>query len=156
MDTAEKGPFNQSQHPWYRPRTLALPLPLIAYRNGRLTIDASEMASSCAVSKCLSALFHNTLAFANKINLPKLHHWLSALLGCTSSAGCKCLDIARTATSTGPWGSIDSVMNVKVRSPSCSSLLLRLVMRFTSLNSIYNHLLIFLVNISLPSFLYLT
>jgi hypothetical protein len=55
MDTAEKGPFNQSQHPWYRPRTLALPLPLIAYRNGRLTIEASEMASNCAIRECFAA-----------------------------------------------------------------------------------------------------
>jgi hypothetical protein len=63
MDTAEKGPFNQSQHPWYRPRTLALPLPLIAYRNGRLTIDASEMASNCAVRKCFAALFRYDFGF---------------------------------------------------------------------------------------------
>ena len=49
MDTAEAGPFNQSQHPWFRPRTRALPLPLIAYRNGRLTIDASDLAAACKV-----------------------------------------------------------------------------------------------------------
>lgn len=58
MDTAEAGPFNQSQHPWYRPRTLALPLPLVAYRNGRLTIDASEMAANCAVREYLLGLFY--------------------------------------------------------------------------------------------------
>lgn len=51
MDTAEKGPFNQSQHPWYRPRTVALPLPMVAYRNGRLSIDASEMAAFCSVGE---------------------------------------------------------------------------------------------------------
>ena len=54
MDTAEAGPFNQSQHPWYKPRTVALPLPMIAYRNGKLSIDASEMASSCCVGKSLT------------------------------------------------------------------------------------------------------
>lgn len=49
MDTAEEGPFNQSQHPWYRPRTVALPLPLVAYRGGELTIDASAMRSTCNI-----------------------------------------------------------------------------------------------------------
>ena len=49
MDTAEAGPFNQSQHPWFRPRTRALSLPLIAYRNGKLTIDASDLAATCKV-----------------------------------------------------------------------------------------------------------
>ena len=49
MDTAEEGPFNQSQHPWYRPRTVALPLPLVAYREGNLTIDASTMRNTCNV-----------------------------------------------------------------------------------------------------------
>ena len=49
MDTAEEGPFNQSQHPWYRPRTLALPLPLVAYRGGHLTIDAAAMRSTCNI-----------------------------------------------------------------------------------------------------------
>ena len=49
MDTAEAGPFNQSQHPWYRPRTRGLPLPLIAYRNGKLAIDASDLAATCKI-----------------------------------------------------------------------------------------------------------
>lgn len=60
MDTAEAGPFNQSQHPWYKPRTIALPLPMIAYRNGKLSVDASEMASSCCIGKSLA---HNYFYF---------------------------------------------------------------------------------------------
>ena len=56
MDTAEAGPFNQSQHPWYKPRTIALPLPMIAYRNGKLSVDACEMAPSCCIGK---SVIHN-------------------------------------------------------------------------------------------------
>ena len=52
MDTAEAGPFNESQHPWYRPRTVALPLPTVAYRNGKLSIDIAEMSSSCNIGEC--------------------------------------------------------------------------------------------------------
>lgn len=55
MDTAESGPFNQSQHPWYRPRTVALPLPTVAYRNGKLTVDITEMSSSCNVGECIAS-----------------------------------------------------------------------------------------------------
>ena len=51
MDTAEAGPFNESQHPWYRPRTVALPLPTVAYRNGKLSIDIAEMSSSCNIGE---------------------------------------------------------------------------------------------------------
>lgn len=57
MDTAEEGPFNQSQHPWYRPRTVALPLPLVAYREGSLTIDASSMRNTCNVGTYVTPLF---------------------------------------------------------------------------------------------------
>ena len=53
MDTAEEGPFNQSQHPWYRPRTIALPLPLLAYRGGKLTIDATELSGNCKIGEKL-------------------------------------------------------------------------------------------------------
>ena len=58
MDTAEAGPFNQSQHPWYRPRTVALSLPVVAYRNGRLSIDASEMGTSCPVGELRLSNLH--------------------------------------------------------------------------------------------------
>ena len=61
MDTAEEGPFNQSQHPWYRPRTIALPLPLLAYRGGKLTIDATELSGNCKIGElplsCSLSLF---------------------------------------------------------------------------------------------------
>ena len=57
MDTAEEGPFNQSQHPWYRPRTVALPLPLVAYREGNLTIDASSMRNTCNIGTYVTFLF---------------------------------------------------------------------------------------------------
>ena len=70
MDTAEAGPFNQSQHPWYKPRTVALPLPMIAYRNGKLTIDASDMATSCCIGK---TLIHNRFS---SILYPTLYYHL--------------------------------------------------------------------------------
>jgi 4-aminobutyrate aminotransferase-like enzyme len=54
MDTAESGPFNQSQHPWYRPRTIAIPFPTAAYRRGRLVIDAGEFAVGCDKVRQLS------------------------------------------------------------------------------------------------------
>jgi hypothetical protein len=63
MDTAEAGPFNQSQHPWYKPRTVALPLPMIAYRNGKLTIDASDMATSCCIGKNLIRNRYNSIIY---------------------------------------------------------------------------------------------
>jgi dethiobiotin synthetase/adenosylmethionine--8-amino-7-oxononanoate aminotransferase len=49
MDTAESGPFNRSQHPWYRPRSVALPVPLVAYQNGRLNVNASAMSAGCNI-----------------------------------------------------------------------------------------------------------
>jgi dethiobiotin synthetase/adenosylmethionine--8-amino-7-oxononanoate aminotransferase len=66
MDTAESGPFNQSQHPWYRPRTAALPLPMVAFRSGKLTIDATDASCNieCSPNNCACA----AMATATKLS----------------------------------------------------------------------------------------
>ena len=117
MDTAEAGPFNQSQHPWYRPHTRGLPLPLIAYRNGKLAIDASDLAATCKIGQ--SAIFYrifyldasskNNAFFGCKISNSctdegNIFMFLCSNLrlivsGCTPNS-CPCADVARAAASS--------------------------------------------------------
>ena len=126
MDTAEEGPFNQSQHPWYRPRTVALPLPLVAYREGSLTIDASSMRNTCNIGTYVTFLFctYSTDYCTELVRI--IIRWNIIILisciidfchvrtGCTDLSKCSCVDIHTAAMNAGPWTSVDSVMDVKV------------------------------------------
>jgi dethiobiotin synthetase/adenosylmethionine--8-amino-7-oxononanoate aminotransferase len=43
MLTAEPNIYNNDQHNWYKPHAVCIPLPLVAYRKGILSIDVSAL-----------------------------------------------------------------------------------------------------------------
>ena len=45
MVVSEPNPYNADQHLWYKPRTVAIVPPTVAYVKGRLEIDASGLGS---------------------------------------------------------------------------------------------------------------
>lgn len=46
MNTSEASLYNIGQHPWYKPLTLSMPLPLVAYRQGILAVDATSVGAA--------------------------------------------------------------------------------------------------------------
>ena len=68
MVVSEPNPYNADQHLWYKPRTVAIVPPTVAYVKGRLEIDASGMGC-----EKVSARYFN---YYSRVLRPLLCRWL--------------------------------------------------------------------------------
>lgn len=57
--------------------------------------------------------------------------------GCVDGTKCSCADMQAAAQGSGPWTSVDSVMDVKVKWPAHNTQLRTVILLFLKVNTFY-------------------